>query len=145
MAAVTAWYLEPGHHSIRQISLRCQNEGSRQSLNELYRLIHTNVIDGQSCPAIGDDPNAIYMLYFDDEATFKRDVPFNEAASKLLSKLPIPWKTYCGWFIITKVIQEHAVDDSVEWSEMELVEEKAVDMDEITPGQFIRHWNKMKG
>ena len=145
MAAARAWYFDPGCRGIRQIPLRYQSECSDRGMKELYDLVHTDVIDGRSCSALDDDPNAIYMLYFDDEATFKKGVPFNQAASKVLSKLPIPWRTFCGWFIIMKIIKEHAVDDSVHWSKQVMVPEKAVDMDSITPKELVKHWNKMKG
>lgn len=47
-----------------------------------------------------------YQLWFDDEFTLKKGLPFNEAATKLCSKLStIEWQdpnNLKGWFLITK-------------------------------------------
>jgi len=69
-------------------------------LSVLCSLLHCDVLEVRAFPKDG----CFYQLWMDDSFASK-DLPYNEAATKLLPRLPISFrnpKRICGWFVISK-------------------------------------------
>jgi len=116
------WYLTPDKENIQIINIP-----KNPDLECYYKLLKCDCLD---CGSVIDWQEGIgYFVYCDDLGCFKNE-PNNECARRFFKNIDINFGTFNGWFLVIKVDMNN--------------NQTLIDMDNITPKQFIKKFNNMK-